>query len=121
MATVEYTWKIERLDCYPTLESFADVVSTVHWRLLAVGGGGCEATAYGTVTLDVSTVEEDFTPYAELTEAQVVGWVTAAIDGAKYEALLAQNIADQLSPPIVSPPLPWTPPPTPEPEPEPEA
>ena len=106
---IEYTWKIERLDCYPTLETFENafenVVSTVHWRLFAAGGG-CEATSYGTVALDTSSLGP-FTPFDQLTEAQVVGWVQAGIDGAAQEALLAQNIADQLAPPIVSPPLPW--------------
>jgi hypothetical protein len=102
---IAYTWKIERLDCYPTLETFENVVSTVHWRLFAAGGG-CEATSYGTAALDTSSLGP-FTPFDQLTEAQVVGWVRTAIDGAAHEAALAQNIADQLAPPIVSPPLPW--------------
>lgn len=106
IADMTYTWKIERLDCYPTYETYQDVVSQVYWRLFAAGGG-CEATAYGSVGLDVGSLADEFTPFSELTESQVVGWVCAAIDGGKYEALLAQNIADQISPPLVSPPLPW--------------
>lgn len=102
---VEYAWKIERLDCYPTLETYENVVTCVHWRLFA-RGGGCEATAYGSAALGTSSLGP-FTPFDQLTEAQVVGWVRTAIDGAAQEALLAQNIADQLAPPIVSPPLPW--------------
>jgi hypothetical protein len=101
-----YTWKIERLDCYPAFEMYENVVTTVYWRLFAKGGG-CEATSYGSVSLKIGTLSEGFTPFSDLTEVQVVGWVKAAIDGPKHEAILAQNIADQLSPPIVSPPLPW--------------
>jgi hypothetical protein len=105
MPDIAYTWKIERMDCYPKQQTFENVVSTVHWRLFATGGG-CEATSYGTAALDTSSLGP-FTPYDKLTEAQVVGWVRTAIDGAAQEAALAQNIASQLAPPIVSPPLPW--------------
>lgn len=108
MADITYTWKIERLDCYPTLETFENVVSTVHWRLFAVAEG-FQASAYGSVTLDTADMSP-FTPYEELTEAQVAGWVQAELGPdvvATYEQTLAQNIADQRAPPIVSPPLPW--------------
>lgn len=105
-ADITYTWKIERLDCYPTYQGHEKVVTTAFWRLFAVGGG-CEATSYGSVALEIGTLSEEFTPFAELTEAQVVGWVKAAIDGPWQESILAQNIADQLSPPMVTPPLPW--------------
>ena len=105
-ADITYTWKIERLDCYPTYQGHEKVVTTAFWRLFAVGGG-CEATAYGSASLAIGTLSESFTPFAELTEAQVVGWVRSAIDGPWQESILAQNIADQLSPPMVTPPLPW--------------
>ena len=51
-----------------------------------------------------------FTPYADLTEAQVIGWVQGAMGAeqvAAYEANVAQQIADQINPPVVTPPLPW--------------
>lgn len=104
--TIEYTWKIERLDAYPTYETYANVVTRVYWRVFA-RCSGCEATSYGTIDLDVSTVSDGFTPFEELTEAQVVGWVRSRVDGDAVEAALGKNIEDQLSPPVVSPPLPW--------------
>jgi hypothetical protein len=51
-----------------------------------------------------------FTPYEDLTLAQVVGWVQDALGEnqvASYEANVAQQIADQIDPPVVAPPLPW--------------
>jgi hypothetical protein len=108
MTAIAYTWKIERLDAYPTYDTYENVVCTVHWRVFA-SGTGCEATSYGTVDLDVSTVSDGFTPFEDLTEAQVVGWVRPLVGGDAVEADLAANIENQLSPPIVSPPLPWLP------------
>lgn len=106
--SVTNTWVIEQMNCYPTYESQTDVVFTVHWRLNATDGT-YNATAYGTVgvTYEAGT---PFTPYAQLTQAEVVGWVQAALGPeqvASLEAGLATNIADQANPPVVSPPLPW--------------
>lgn len=105
-----YSWVIERLDCYPEQDGETDVVFTVHWRLNAQDGE-YGATAYGTVGVSYAP-GQPFTPYADLTEAQVVGWVQAALGAeqvAQMEAALAANIAAQINPPVVSPPLPWAP------------
>jgi hypothetical protein len=32
---INYTWNVSTVDTYPTLESNADVVYNVHWRLTA--------------------------------------------------------------------------------------
>ena len=105
-----YTWVIERLDCYPERDGQTDVVFTVHWRLNAQDGE-YGASGYGTVGVSYAP-GQPFTPYADLTEAQVVGWVQAALGPeqvAQMEAALAANIAAQINPPVVSPPLPWAP------------
>jgi hypothetical protein len=42
----------------------------------------------------------------------VVGWVQGALgseQAAQIEAALAANIAAQINPPVVAPPLPWAP------------
>lgn len=104
-----YNWIIERLDCYPERDGETDVVFTVHWRLNAQDGE-YSASGYGTIGLTYDPAAP-FTPYASLTEAQVVGWVQAALGAeqiAQMEAALAQAIAAQINPPVVSPPLPWS-------------
>ena len=103
------TWGVVQLDAYPELDGETDVVFTVHWTLSATDGtynGG----VYGSVgvTLDEGAA---FTPYADLTEAQVIDWVQDALGEeqvASYEANVAQQISDQVDPPVVTPPLPWS-------------
>lgn len=105
-----YTWVIERLDCYPERDGHTDVVFTVYWRLNAQDGD-YGATRYGSVGLTYEATQP-FTPYENLTQAQVVGWVQVALGAeqvAQMEAALAANIAAQINPPVVSPPLPWAP------------
>ena len=105
------TWGVVQMDCYPEYEGETDVVFTVHWTLTGTDGT-YEGFVYGSVgvTLDEGAA---FTPYADLTEAQVIGWVQDALGDeqvAAYEANVAQQIADQVNPPVVAPPLPWAPP-----------
>jgi hypothetical protein len=101
-------WIIERMDCYPAHEGQTNVVFNVHWRVNAVDGA-YTATSYGTVGVTYNS-ETPFTPHADLTEAQVVGWVQSAMgaeQAASIEFNLATNIANQMTPPVISPALPW--------------
>ncbi len=51
---------------------------------------------------------EAFTPYADLTQEQVLGWIWAnGVDKDATEAAVEQQIENQKNPPIVSPKLPW--------------
>lgn len=107
--SITTTWVIEQMNCYPTYESQTDVVFNVHWRANATDGA-FYATAYGTagVTYEAGS---PYTPYDQLTQDQVVGWVQDAMGPeqvASIEAGLAINIANQVNPPTVTPPLPWS-------------
>jgi len=103
------TWSVVQMDCYPELDGDTDVVFTVHWTLNGTDGT-YNGSVYGSVgvTLDAGAT---FTPYDQLTETQVIGWVQDALGEeqvASYEANVAQQIADQINPPVVTPPLPWS-------------
>ena len=106
---VTYTWIIEQLDCYPEFEGEKDVVFTVHWRYRATETT-FSSEQYGSQALQPYTPGTPFTPYNELTEDQVIGWLTEAL-GDSYIAVmqeeLAQDILRQENPTQVSPPLPW--------------
>lgn len=99
-------WIIERLDCIPQTAEGADFVVTAYWRCNGADGD-YTGTAYGSCGFAVEQ-GPSFTPYDDLTEAQVLGWVWAnGVDKDATEAAVAQQIANQKNPPIVSPPLPW--------------
>lgn len=105
---VTYTWSVVQMDAYPELNNEPDVVFNVHWTMTGTDGT-YSGSVYGsqTLTLDPSA---PFTPYDKLTQDQVVGWVKDAMGDeqvADYEANVAGQIADQIKPPVVTPPLPW--------------
>ena len=94
---IGYTWDVSTVDTYPTLESNADVVYNVHWRLTAeddanqdADGNNWTATVYGTQSVDTSDLSS-FTAFADLTSSDVQGWVEAAMGADEV-----QNLKDGL-------------------------
>jgi len=106
MATV-ITWNISRLDCVPQTPEGADYVVTAYWSCNGANGD-YRANVYGTCSFAV-VQGEAFTPYADLTQDQVLGWCWVnGVDKESAEAAVEQQIQNQINPPIVSPPLPWS-------------
>lgn len=103
------TWTVKQMDCYPEAEGETDVVFTVHWTLTATDGT-YTGYVYGSqgVTYEAGS---PYTPYADLTESQVIGWVKDAMGEeqvASFEQAVAQQIDNQINPPVVTPALPWS-------------
>lgn len=104
------TWTVTQMDCYPQAEGQTDVVFTVHWTCSGTQtANGTEYTGsvYSTcaVTYQAGT---PYTPYANLTQNQVLGWIWASgVDQAATEAAVQTQINNQITPPVVTPPLPW--------------
>lgn len=103
---INYTWIVTQMDCYPQVDNEQDVVFTVHWT--CVGTDGIySSSVYNTCPVPVSG-DEPFTPYADLTQDQVLGWIwTSGVDKEATETAISQMIANQINPPVVTPPLPW--------------
>jgi hypothetical protein len=96
------------MDAYPEYDGETDVVFTVHWCMDGTDGV-YTAGVYGSVGLTLAP-DTDFTPYADLTQEQVIGWVKDAMGEeqvASYEENVANQIAALANPPVVTPPLPW--------------
>jgi hypothetical protein len=114
---ITYVDNINSLTCYPQYAGQTDVVFQCIWTKSGTDGtynasysAGCELTY---------TAGSPFTPYDQLTQAQVLAWVYAATPPeyiANMEAEIAKNIADQANPPTVTLPLPWNIPAPPPPD-----
>jgi hypothetical protein len=101
-----YTWTVTAMDCYPEVDGEADVVFTVHWTCAGVNGE-YSSSVYSTQAVTVDSAEP-FTPYAQLTQDQVLNWVwTSGVDKTVTEAAVDQQVQSLINPPVVTPPLPW--------------
>jgi hypothetical protein len=107
------TWNIEQLSCYPEVDNYVDVVFSAAWRVngeLEQDGQTYYATVYGSQGLSPYDAKTPFTPYEDLQLAQVTGWVQDAMGDSQVAAINAnieKQIQDQITPTVVTPPLPW--------------
>ena len=103
-------WYINAMDCKPQDGDLTDFVVVVHWTRNAketINEVEYFASIYGTQSFSAADVT-DFIPYEELTYEIVCGWLDSTIDVAALDLNLDQQIENQVNPPIVTPPLPFT-------------
>ena len=98
-------WIIERLLVKPTEGTLTDVVITADWRCNG-SQDSYSGTCYGSCSFAPPT--GSFTPYADLTQDQVLDWCFAnGVDKSAIEASVTAQIENQINPPVVVLPLPW--------------
>lgn len=107
-----FNWQIVSMPAYSQIDGQSDVVFQVNWLCDAVSdpdsqtGLSFMAKTAGSVSVTY-TAGSPFTPYNQLTQEQVWGWINPSIDRPEIEANLAAMIDAQTNPPVVTPPLPW--------------
>lgn len=105
-----FTWVISQLESIPSLDGMDKVISIIHYRAqkyLPLEDDKIYTADYcGSLKVDAPH-EASFTPYAEVTQAMVEGWLTEGLDTEAIEANLDAQIENFLNPPIVAYPLPW--------------
>jgi len=94
-----FNWQIIQMDRL-TSDGF---VVTVHYNVNAVDGT-YTASTYGTTSYTQDS--DTYTPYADLTQAQVIGWVQTSLGKDTVEASLQSRI-DALKNPTQVSGLPW--------------
>ena len=98
-------WIIERLLVRKVEGTLTDVVITADWRCNG-SQDQYSGTCYGSASF--APPSGSFTPYDQLTEAQVLNWCFAnGVDQAAIEANVSLQIENQINPPVIAPPLPW--------------
>lgn len=106
---ITYSWNITALNSYPEYMGNQDVVFTIFATYT-----GTDGTYSSSINLGQALILDNdatFTPYVDLTEEQVLGWLLAALTPYQINQMqlkiTAQIIADN-QPPFVQLPLPWS-------------
>lgn len=90
-----------------TTDQNPDTVVVCHWTCAGVQDT-YNASVYSTCGVTYSS-GAPYTPYAQLTQDQVLSWIWASgVDKAATEAAVQQQINNQINPPVVTPKLPWS-------------
>jgi hypothetical protein len=97
-----------------TINGFTEVVLQVGWRCTGTEANTATPpvtfsnSIYGTCSFPEPQAGASFTPYAQLTQAQVVGWCWAnGVNQAATEAAVNSNLNSQINPTVIQSPLPW--------------
>jgi len=118
---VTHTWSVDPQLNTRTQDGLSEVVFSVVWRLSSeetVDGTTYSISSANQISLNTDNLDPaTFTAFADLTEAQVVGWAKATIDAnaaegdgvtcAEWEAGHERNIAKQINPPTAVETAPW--------------
>jgi len=115
--SIAYTWEVTALKKRDEGE-FKDAVVQTYWKKIGTDDNGnvgefSGATPFSTKGLETT---ENFTPFEELTEAVVLGWIQAVVVG-DYEKHVNEQIQKQIDAkagPVVEAALPWAPAKAPE-------
>lgn len=111
---VTYTKTINSMQAYKDIDGETNVVFSVMWNLVGEENGlttSCPATTYVPYTAG-----QPFTPYDQLTQAQVLAWIdeyTPPVQIRQYQNMVASSLQQMQG--VDSPNLPWNPSPTPTP------
>ena len=91
------TWTISTLE----RNTSDDGVVVAHWRASDVDGEH-SGSSYGTCGFTPDVDAEGFTLYADITEAQAIGWVQADVDADAIEAGIAAQIEESKAPAVAT-------------------
>ena len=72
------TWSIVQLDYTVSLDSKTNVVTNIHWDCNDEDADGNHGRTYGSQGIPTDDLS-DFTAYSDITEANAIAWVKAAL------------------------------------------
>ena len=102
--SISYTWSVSQMVCLPENQQVVTVFYTV-------SGTDGQKTAERSNVVGVAFDPNDtFVPYAQVTPEMAIGWAKANLGAdaaSSIENDIAQDIANQETPPVVILPLPW--------------
>jgi hypothetical protein len=101
-----FTTTVNRMYTLPQLDGQTDVVVNAFWQVTGVDGQN--TASIGGNTQFTLAQGEGFTPYADLTQAQVIGWIPASEITSAQQCVQGQ-IDSMINPPVspMNTPLPW--------------
>lgn len=89
---IECKWQLPSLEVTYSVGDLANVVTIVHWGLIVTEDARYSACRlYGSCGLSIPT-SEGFTPYENLTEEEVISWVTTALGGEQVVQQMKDNL-----------------------------
>lgn len=85
-----YTWKLKSLK-KADADNLSGVIVGTQWECTGTDENGLSGTFHGATPFNLNEVDPNsFTPYEDLTELQVLGWIQAVVVGSYKDHVDAQ-------------------------------
>jgi len=101
---MEITWTVYEMDRHANYEDKEGVIYQLHWDCIASQDGESHRIT-GCNSLDITDLSE-FTDYANVTEEQVMTWLSEVMDVESVEDKCRAGLEKKLNPTILKG-LPW--------------
>ena len=103
-------WLIIKLDTKEKEDTLTDVVICVHWKrkdIITIEDKTYIAEINGTMNCEKPS-ETDFTNYYDLTYDKICNWLDNGLNVEYLDSNLDEQIKNQINPPIINLPLPFS-------------
>jgi len=109
MSNASIVWSIDWMKASTqTINGHQEVVLECGWRCMG-NEDNYTTGIYGTCTFPEPAEGGSFTPYAQLTQSQVIGWCWAnGVNQEATETAINNNLNLQINPLVIQPALPWS-------------
>ena len=94
---ITYKWIFSAFDCKVSEDGMQNVITTVHWRYRGTDENGVTAEIYGAQGVG-SPIPDAFTPYPEVSEEQVIGWMESLMDVESMNESVSNQIEAIINP-----------------------
>tara|TARA_R110000822_G_scaffold2985_4_gene13653 strand:+ start:2682 stop:3011 length:330 start_codon:yes stop_codon:yes gene_type:complete len=106
--TIEYIWDITQLDCVPITDTMSNYVVQAHYEVTN-DDGTYKGSVTGTASFEINATQPTYVAYADITKADAIAWTQSALGEqvSMIKSSIDDQIQKQITPPIVTLPLPW--------------
>lgn len=88
---ITYKWTFPSFECILDENGLEKIVTMVHWRYSGTDEDEISFEAYGSITVGEPNPDA-FTPYPDLSEEQVIGWMEDNMDVEQLQSDIANQI-----------------------------
>jgi hypothetical protein len=92
-----YTFKINSVDCYTSVDDLSNVIYNVHFSYIAENEDGVYVSINNVQQLE-SPSAESFVNFEDVREADVIGWIENSVNVEKLKESLDRMLQEKVAP-----------------------
>ena len=94
-----FNWNIEYVNCLQTNPTYPDIITFIKWEYTITDENDNSITHNKWTSVEFD--ENNFTPYSDLTQSDVIGWLEDIEDMVQLQSDLNEDLDNSLNPPII--------------------